>query len=194
MGNRPRIPKVLSAAELAAVRAAMPDLSPRDRTALTLGLDAGLRAGEMVTLTWHDIDAAAGLIYVRFGKGGFSRTVPVTFPVMRQLIADRAPFWVLSHERHPDRAIGTRAIQLALTHIGTALGIHLHPHKLRHTYATTLMRAGMSLRDVQLLLGHASLATTAIYTHVDEEDLAARLRLRMASPAQPELPGMRWVA
>jgi len=150
-------------------------------------LDAGLRSQEACFLPWDQVDRAAGLIRVH-GKGAFDRVVPVTFPVIRQLEIDRGPGpWLVPNSRDPQAHISTSRIRQILRALGDELDMHLHPHKLRHTYATTLLNVGMNLRDVQLLMGHANLSTTAIYLHVDPRDLAARLRLRLASPAQLKL-------
>lgn len=163
----------------------MTDTTARDRTALTLMLDAGLRAAETCALLWEDIDLPQALLRVH-GKGARDRIVPVTYEVMHRLRADRGPAdqLVWHTRRRPPSGITTRALHNIVVRAGDDLGFHLHCHMLRHTYATDLMRASVNLRDIQSLLGHASLATTAIYTHVEPTELAARLRRALANPPQ----------
>lgn len=148
-------------------------------------LDAGLRCAEACALRWTDVDAPLAMIHVTRGKGARDRVIPVTWPVMRGLLDDRGPTdYVLWSLRGGHRPIVPRTLHKAIQRIGLLIGYHLHPHMLRHTYATELLRAGLSIRDVQVLLGHARLGTTEIYTHVEPADLAERLRRLTATPAQ----------
>ena len=140
-------------------------------------LDAGLRVAEACALLWTDVDMREGSIRVRHGKGDKARIVPVTWDMLRALGPDRGPGdFVLYHTRIPTQPAAIRTVQKALERVGANLGIILHPHRLRHTYACELLRAGVGIYDLALLLGHSDVSTTAIYLHVQPDDLAARVR------------------
>jgi integrase/recombinase XerC len=150
----------------------------RDRAILELLYGAGLRVGELVTLDLADIDLSARLARVR-GKGRKERIVPFGRQAARSIrkyLPHRAT-WKQRHARHDDalflnqrggrlsdRSI-RRILNAAVTR--TAQVHHLHPHALRHAFATHLLEAGMDLRAIQELLGHSSLSTTQMYTSVD---------------------------
>jgi len=104
--------------------------------------------------------------------------VPVTHDVatlLAQPAAAESP-WVLPNLNDPSRPISRRYLHKLVTAWGDACGVALWPHCLRHTYACDLIAAGLSLVDLQQLLGHASVATTAIYLHVRPDALGDRLR------------------
>jgi integrase/recombinase XerC len=145
----------------------------RDRLVMELLYGAGLRVSELVALNYGDIDLASGVARV-LGKGRKERLCPlgkVALAVLRQFKAahardtsPRAPVVVAAkHGRMP-----VRQVQLLLKRYLALAGLPLDisPHKLRHSYATHLLNAGADLRLVQELLGHESLNTTQIYTHV----------------------------
>ncbi len=149
-----------------------PFIAWRDRLVLELLYGGGLRVSELVALNYGAIDFAAGSARVR-GKGGKERICPlgaVAMAVLGKFRTDHArqsgpadP--VLVTPQH--RRLSVRAVQLIVKrYLALAdLPMDLSPHKLRHSYATHLLNAGADLRAVQELLGHASLATTQIYTH-----------------------------
>jgi len=156
----------------------------RDRAAIELLYAAGLRVGELVALDLGDIQLQQRLVRVR-GKGRKERLVPFGRPAARAIEAylpERArwrrgatgeddPLFVNQRGgRLSDRSI-RRQLNLAVRQ--TADLNHLHPHALRHAFATHLLEAGMDLRAIQELLGHSSLATTQIYTKVDLAHLMA---------------------
>lgn len=164
---------------------ALPVLWMRDRAMLELMYASGLRASEVAGLRVRDYHETLGMVLVT-GKGNKQRMVPVGAPA-RAAIAD-----YLKHCRpvlaRPDSA-GKDAGRLLLSRTGrplervavwqlvkknaAAAGLQgVHPHMLRHSFATHLLMGGADLRVVQELLGHADIATTQIYTHVD----SARLR------------------
>lgn len=154
-------------------------LSVRDRSVLELLYGAGLRAAELVTLNIPDIDMDAGLARVR-GKGRKERVVPIGSAAMKALRVHidevlsegndlRGP---LFPGKSKDGRLSTRTVQRIVERRARAVGIAgMHPHALRHCYATHLLDHGADLRAVQELLGHASLATTQIYTHLSLERL-----------------------
>ncbi|HUK14181.1 MAG TPA: tyrosine recombinase XerC [Thermoanaerobaculaceae bacterium] len=176
------LPEVVTAPQLADLLEALPatPAGRRDRAALELLYGAGLRAAELVGLDLDDVDLSRRLARVR-GKGGKERIVPFGREAERALAAylpDRAawrslPGAAASGEplivnqrggRLTDRSL-RRILDIAVRQV--ALAQHLHPHTLRHAFATHLLEAGMDLRAIQELLGHASLSTTQRYTHLD---------------------------
>ena len=156
----------------------------RDRAAMELLYAAGLRVGELVALDLGDVQLGQRMVRVR-GKGRKERLVPFGRPAAKALeaylperadwrrgVADESePLFVNQRGgRLSDRSI-RRQLDHAVRH--TADLNHLHPHALRHAFATHLLEAGMDLRAIQELLGHSSLATTQIYTKVDLAHLMA---------------------
>ncbi|TAG27610.1 MAG: tyrosine recombinase XerC [Verrucomicrobia bacterium] len=151
----------------------------RDRLALELLYGAGLRVSELTGLNYGALEANGAVVRV-LGKGKKERLCPlgkVASTVMAKWIREfaretspNAPILVDTHHRR----LAPRAVQLLLKHYLALAGLpsDLTPHKIRHSYATHLLNAGADLRLVQELLGHASLNTTQIYTHVT----VARLR------------------
>ena len=156
----------------------------RDRAAMELLYAAGLRISELVALDLGDVQLGQRMVRVR-GKGRKERLVPFGRPAAKALeaylphrahwrrgVADESePLFVNQRGgRLSDRSI-RRQLDHAVRH--TADLNHLHPHALRHAFATHLLEAGMDLRAIQELLGHSSLATTQIYTKVDLAHLMA---------------------
>jgi integrase/recombinase XerC len=147
----------------------------RDRLAMELLYGAGLRVSELVALNFGDIDPDSGVARV-LGKGRRERLCPigrVALAVLRKFRAEFRPdapdrSAVLPKTKHKARRMGVRTVQKLLKRYLALAGLPLDltPHKLRHSYATHLLNAGADLRLVQELLGHASLGTTQVYTHV----------------------------
>lgn len=145
----------------------------RDRLAMELLYGGGLRVSELINLDYGDIDFSNGVAHV-LGKGRKERLCPLGQMAMAVLKKFRGEFardfgvhTAVVVNRDQTR-MTVRAVQLMLKrYLALAeLPLDLTPHKLRHSYATHLLNAGADLRLVQELLGHASLATTQIYTHV----------------------------
>jgi len=171
-------------------------MTPRDRTAITVMLDAGLRASEACALTWDDIDDVAATIRVRNGKGGKGRVVPVHPATVAQLLRDRPlrplplpglgrpggpsdapqPAPVIYRAATPDKPITRSMLHRIVRAAGEAIGVHCWPHMLRHTYACHCLRLGLSVYDLMHLLGHDRLETTVIYLHLQPDELAERVR------------------
>ncbi len=148
----------------------------RDRCALELLYGAGLRVSELVALDLPDLDGE--VVRVR-GKGGKQREVPIVAKARLALDA-----WLARrHELRPSSAalfvnrrggrLTTRSIARSLDRYALVAGArrHVHPHALRHSFATHLRDMGADLRGIQELLGHSSLSTTQRYTHVSSERL-----------------------
>lgn len=155
----------------------------RDRAALELLYATGIRVGELVGIDIDDLDRVSGSVRV-LGKGNKERTVPVGSPALRAVEdwLDRGRPQVVTPESGPALLLGRRgrrvdprqirsAVHDLLAHVPDAPD--LGPHGLRHSAATHLLDGGADLRMVQEMLGHASLATTQIYTHVSIERLRA---------------------
>ena len=144
-------------------------LAVRNRALVELVYSAGLRSQEAVDLDLADVDFEQELVHVR-GKGGKERVVPLGEEAAR-LVADYL------REARPQLARGAEnALFLSVRgrrlDTSTLRRLLPHPHRLRHAFATHLLEGGADLRTIQELLGHSSLSTTQMYSHVD----AARLR------------------
>jgi integrase/recombinase XerC len=156
---------------------ARPWAAARDAAILELFYSSGLRVAELAGLDVRQVDLPGGTLRV-VGKGRKERLLPVGGPAVRAIQRYRTEAAV--HEgplflNKSRRRLTPRAIQLLLEKYLRASSIQLRvsPHKLRHSFATHLLDAGADLRGVQELLGHASLSTTQIYTHVTTERLKA---------------------
>ena len=173
-----KLPQVLDADEatrLVEVPTDVP-LGLRDRALLELFYSSGLRLSELCALHWHDLDLANGLVTV-LGKGNKQRRVPVGSHARQALQAWRdAQAPTSDAPVFPGRngPIGPRAVQLRLQQLAVKQGLskRVHPHLLRHSFASHVLESSGDLRGVQELLGHADIATTQIYTHLDFQHLA----------------------
>jgi integrase/recombinase XerC len=152
----------------------------RDRAILELMYSSGLRLAETAALDLGDLDLRAATVRVT-GKGSKTRVVPVgrhALAALRVWIAERAgirgvdPRALFVNVR--GARISTRGVarRIALRARQRGLAQHVHPHMLRHSFASHLLQSSGDLRAVQELLGHASLATTQVYTHLDWQHLA----------------------
>lgn len=175
MSNR-RLPVFLRGAEPDELIAAA--LTPRDRLLFQIGLYAGMRVSEIVGLRAEHIDFDEGTIMVVQGKGDKDRLIPIPsklITALRRWLGDDRTGYVFPASRMTHGATGhlsVRSAQRVVKAAAAEAGITrpVTPHKLRHTYATRLLRTGANLREVQELLGHASVATTEVYTHVVLDD------------------------
>lgn len=155
-------------------------LAVRDQAIVELLYGAGLRVGELEALDRADVDLEEGIVRVRRGKGGKERRVPVGPPAREAVRAwlerrtdeDPALFLNARGQRLRQRSI-RRIVEAAGQRVGV---VGLHPHALRHAFATHLLDAGADLRGIQELLGHASLSTTQRYTHVSMQSLLETYR------------------
>ena len=143
-------------------------LAVRNRTLVELVYSAGLRSQEAVDLDLADVDFDQELVHVR-GKGGKERVVPLGEEASHRLA-------VYLREARPELARGAENA-LFLSARGRRLDTSTlrrllpHPHRLRHAFATHLLEGGADLRTIQELLGHSSLSTTQMYSHVDSKRL-----------------------
>jgi integrase/recombinase XerC len=177
-----RLPATLDADQVASLLAISGDdaVTLRDRAMLELFYSSGLRLGELVGLNLGDVDAADRTVRV-LGKGSKARVVPVgkqALAALRDWLAVRAELalhgetalFVGSRGRRVSPRVVQRRVNEWARRQGTPTKVH--PHMLRHSFATHLLESSGNLRAVQELLGHASLSTTQIYTHVDFQHLA----------------------
>ncbi|NCG21108.1 MAG: tyrosine-type recombinase/integrase [Rhodobacterales bacterium] len=152
------------------------ELSTRDSALVELLYGAGLRVGEASGLDRQDIDLVNGVVNVRNGKGGKDRRVPIGPPAVTALtkhfgtVEDESGGPVFRNKR--GGRLSPRSMRRVIADAGVRAGAPgLHPHSLRHSFATHLLDAGADLRGIQELLGHASLSTTQRYTHVSVDSL-----------------------
>ncbi|MBI5494133.1 MAG: tyrosine recombinase XerC [Deltaproteobacteria bacterium] len=193
--KRPKgVPKSLSVDEaFAAVTAPDADkpLGARDRAIAELLYGAGLRVAELCALDVGDVDRAGNVVRV-MGKGRKERVVPfgvkcaealtVWLPVRAGLACGTDALFV----NHRGGRLTVRSVARHLARYGLEAGVRgrLHPHRMRHSFATHLLEGGADLRSIQELLGHASLSTTQRYTRVDLDHL-----MRVYDAAHPHAKG-----
>ncbi len=175
-----KLPQVLDvdeAVQLVSIDTAAP-LGMRDRAMMELFYSSGLRVSELCGLRWNALDADTGLIKV-LGKGSKERVVPVGSHALAALEAwrnDSAPPHndAFIFNGRNGAALSTRAVQKRVRELSLRQGIfkRVHPHLLRHSFASHVLESSGDLRAVQELLGHADISTTQIYTHLDFQHLA----------------------
>jgi integrase/recombinase XerC len=177
-----RLPATLDADQMGRLLAFRVDdsLSARDKAIMELFYSSGLRLTELVSLTLSAIDLKDRTVRV-VGKGNKTRIVPIgrqaIFALRKWLgvrgglvKADRDALFV----GQTGRPLSVRAVQLRVGAWGRrqGIGVHVHPHMFRHSFATHLLESSGDLRGVQELLGHADIGTTQVYTHLDFQHLA----------------------
>lgn len=169
-----RLPVVLSRDEVAQLLAAVRSL--KYRTVLSLCYAAGLRISEALHLRVTDIDSERMMIRVRQAKGHKDRYVMLSHRLLELLReywrAERTTSWLFPGrcKDHPlDASTLQHVCRLALRDSGITKPVT--PHTLRHSFASHLLESGANIRTIQLLLGHRSLQTTAVYTHVSETSI-----------------------
>ena len=191
-----RLPKALTAdqaVQLAAYEGDAGWLAARDHALIELLYSSGLRLSELVSLDrhhfaqergqpaslgWIDLDAGEATV---LGKGGKMRTVPIGAPARaalarwlerRDMVSGCDPRALFVSSR--GGRLAARSVQARLAQVARqlGLGVHVHPHVLRHSFASHLLQSSGDLRAVQELLGHANISTTQIYTKLDWQHLA----------------------
>lgn len=157
------------------------DLGMRDRAMLELMYASGLRVSEVTTLGVGDVQFQVGCLVVR-GKGGKERLVPVherALTALSEYLSSARQNLLKGRQREQvflnarGDTISRMGVWKIIKKYVTMAGItgHVTPHTLRHTFATHLLEGGADLRSVQLMLGHADISTTEVYTHVTRERL-----------------------
>jgi site-specific recombinase XerD len=170
-----KLPLILSREEVKALLEAPGKL--RNRTVLATLYGCGLRVAEVTQLKVSDIDSARNVLQVRHGKGRKDRQTLLPAKLLELLRCywrNQRPTDWLFPSADATRPISAKAVFLACRKAAQKAGISkpIHPHSLRHAFATHLLEAGVNLRTIQILLGHANLETTARYLHV--ADVAVR--------------------
>jgi len=183
-----RIPEVLTESEQKALLAQPNPRYPtgaRNRTMIQVMLDTGLRLSEACALRWKDIDLTTGKLMVRQGKGARDRTLWIGAQDLELLQEwrDRQAKDVQGSPAHvfttlAGKPLSHRYVQQMVKRLAVKAGIHknIHPHTLRHSFATDLYRETSKIRLVQKALGHSDLSTTQIYTHIVDEELESALK------------------
>lgn len=155
-------------------------LAIRDRALMELLYSSGLRLAEVVGLDVGDVDLRDAMVRVT-GKGRRTRLVPVGRMAREALArwsAERSALAAIGETAlfvgRAGRRLGPRAVQARIAYWARRQGlpVHVHPHLFRHSFATHLLESSQDLRGVQEMLGHADIATTQVYTHLDFQHLA----------------------
>jgi len=175
-----KLPKVLDVDQISGILDSSPDsfLEIRDLAMFELFYSSGLRLSELAALNMDDIDLSDRELRVLKGKGGKQRNLPIGSKAVTALKK-----WFSYRTQTTDSAVfisnkgkrlGQRSIQLRLDRWCKKIGLpeHVHPHMLRHSFASHLLESSHDIRAVQELLGHSNLSTTQIYTHLDFQHLA----------------------
>jgi site-specific recombinase XerD len=179
--RRTRLPVILSREEVA--RLIESASNPFHRTILMTLYATGVRRAELARLKLTDIDTERMVLHIRNGKGRKDRDVVLSPHLLTELrqhyrrLAPKPATWLFpGGQRHTaDYPVSARVCWNACREASKRAGIHkaLHPHTLRHCFATHLLESGADLRTIQILLGHSDLKQTAIYIHVSQRHLSA---------------------
>lgn len=174
-GRRPkRLPRVLGREEVRELLACTK--GRHHRLLLTTIYATGMRISEAVALGVADINSREQTILVARGKGNKQRLVPLSPKLLDELrawwLTHRHPRWMFPGKQ-PDRPVNVSPLQRACEAAAARAGLKpgVTPHALRHTFATELLEAGIDLLTIQKILGHSSLSTTLLYTHVRRDRL-----------------------
>ena len=197
-----KLPKTLDVDQISGLLEAGTNstLEIRDLAMFELFYSSGLRLSELAALNLTDIDLADNSLMVRSGKGGKSRILPVGSKAVTAInnwlqqrlknvaVSESALFVSTRGTR-----LGQRSIELRLEQWCKKKGIaeHIHPHMLRHSFASHLLESSQDLRAVQELLGHSNISTTQIYTHLDFQHLADVYD--KAHPRAKKNPNSHWL-
>ncbi|MGD0960751.1 MAG: tyrosine recombinase XerC [Methylomonas sp.] len=175
-----KLPKTLDVDQMTGMLEASPDsaLEIRDLAMFELFYSSGLRLTELVMLDLGDINFSDGVVRIRYGKGGKERMAPVGKQAISalkkwlELRPEAGSAAVFVSQR--GARLGQRSVQLRLERWGIKHGVdmHMHPHMLRHSFASHMLESSQDIRAVQELLGHSDISTTQIYTHLDFQHLA----------------------
>ncbi|MDD1614462.1 MAG: tyrosine recombinase XerC [Methylococcaceae bacterium] len=178
-----KLPKTLDVDQISGLLEAGANsaLEIRDLAMFELFYSSGLRLSELAALNLTDIDLADNSLMVRSGKGGKSRILPIGSKAvtainnwlqqrLKNVAASESALFISTRGTR----LGQRSIELRLEQWCKKKGIaeHIHPHMLRHSFASHLLESSQDLRAVQELLGHSNISTTQIYTHLDFQHLA----------------------
>jgi integrase/recombinase XerD len=169
--NEKKIPVVLTKEEVISLF----DSASTNKSKLILQLlySSGLRVSELVNLKKQDMDFNENIGWVRAGKGKKDRMFIISKKLSKKLqkFIEKKQDWNYLFSK--EKPLTTRNIQKIVQKLGFKAGINksIHPHTLRHSYATHLLENGVDIRKIQILLGHSSLSTTEQYTHVSSSEI-----------------------
>jgi integrase/recombinase XerC len=177
-----RLPETLDADQMARLLAFRTDteLEARDKAIMELFYSSGLRLSELTGLDLSDLDLPDRTVRI-LGKGNKTRIVPVgryALEAISRWLRERSSIAIQGERAvfvgRLGRRLHVRTVQQRITTWAKrqGLGVHLHPHMFRHSFASHLLESSHDLRGVQELLGHSSISTTQIYTHLDFQHLA----------------------
>jgi integrase/recombinase XerC len=178
-----KLPKTLDVDQITGFLEAGADslLEIRDLAIFELFYSSGLRLSELTALNLGSIDLNDKTLLVSQGKGGKSRLLPTGskaisalknwLPLRQQITPENEPALFVSNK---GQRLSQRSVQLRLANWCKKKGLsqHIHPHMLRHSFASHLLESSQDLRAIQELLGHSNISTTQIYTHLDFQHLA----------------------
>jgi integrase/recombinase XerD len=190
-----RLPPILSQEEVEQLIQAAP--TQRERILLMTLYATGARNAELTHLKATDIDSQRMVVHIRGGKGRKDRDVmlsPKLLTALRTLwryYHRKSSAWLFPSNYRKDRPIDTKTVRRACQKAAQRAGIQkrVHPHILRHCFATHLLEAGTDLRAIQLLLGHQDLKETAVYLHLSKRHLSATSSPLDALALNNEPPG-----
>ena len=175
-----KLPKVLDVDQMAGILDTTPDsmIEIRDLAMFELFYSSGLRLSELVALNWNDLNLAEKELKVLHGKGGKQRNLPIGSKAIlaiekwQKYQPESSGLAIFVSAK--GRRLSQRSVQLRLEKWCKKIGVaeHVHPHMLRHSFASHLLESSQDIRAVQELLGHSNLSTTQIYTHLDFQHLA----------------------
>lgn len=153
-------------------------MAMRDKAMLELTYSCGLRLAELASLNVFDIDLTDASLIVT-GKGNKTRQLPIgrqAIAALKSWLQQRGQLKCYDANalfiNHRGQRMGVRGIQMRMANMAAAHGQHIHPHMLRHSFASHLLQSSGDLRAVQELLGHSNISTTQVYTHLDYQHLA----------------------
>lgn len=179
MARRRKLPVYLTSDEAERLLAAA--RGPRDRCLFAVMLYAGLRVAEACSLLIERIDLDRGQLLVFGGKGDRDRLLPIASrlaPILRDWIGSRTTGPLFPSPSRAGRSITTRAARYAVNGAAARAGItrpdpsqNISPHKLRHTFGSSLVAAGVDIVTIKDLMGHSNIATTSIYLHTSVDRL-----------------------
>ncbi len=169
--NQKKLPVVLTKQEVNQLFEAA--LTKKSRLILEFLYSSGLRVSEIVKLKPTDLDLAENIGWVREGKGKKDRMFILSEKLSKKLkkFIEKNKEWNFLYSR--EKPLTTRNIQKIVQKAAQKAGINkeVHPHTLRHSFATHLLDAGVDIRKIQVLLGHESINTTMLYTHISSSEL-----------------------
>jgi len=172
MKKEKTLPKLLGKEQIKDMIGATNNL--KHKLIIKLLYSSGLRLAELLNLKRKDIDFEKNIIYVRQGKGKKDRITLISENLKLDLLKYYSnnifkTEYVLEGRKGK---YSKKSVQKILDNIGKKIGVKVHPHMLRHSFATHLLDAGTDIRHIQKLLGHSDISTTEIYTHVSNRDIS----------------------